>query len=142
MMMASLSTLTNRVLVAGAFAAVGAAAPVVVALATPATPSGPALADCPSNEIMDPNSGACKPIDDVTPQGQVWAPTNPIEPGVTNLAPGAITESGQGNVGQLPEVNGVPCNGGNTGLCIGLEENNPSNTGGVTLPPVPVGAHG
>lgn len=137
--MATLSTLTNRMLVAGGFAVAVAAAPVVVALSAPATPSGPALAECPSNEIMDPNSGACKPVDDVTPTGTDWAPTNPIEPGVTDLAPGALTESGQGNVGQLPEVNGVPCNGGNTGLCIGLEENNPSNTGGVTLPQVPVG---
>ena len=65
--------------------------------------------------------------------------TNPIEPGITDLQPGALTESGAGNVGQLPEVNGIPCNGGNTGLCIGLNQNNPSNTGGVKLPPVPIG---
>lgn len=134
MIMATLSTLTTRLLAAGGFAVAVAAAPVVVALSTPAGPASPALAECPSTEILDPNTGACRPIDDVS------APTtNPIEPGVTDLAPGALTESGQGNVGQLPEVNGIPCNGGNTGLCMGLEADNPSNTGGVTLPPVPVG---
>ena len=132
--MATLSTLTNRLLVAGGFAVAIAAAPVVVALSAPAGPAPHAVADCPSTEVMDPNSGACQPISDVAPPT-----TNPIEPGVTDLAPGALTESGAGNVGQLPEVNGIPCNGGNTGLCIGLEADNPSKTGGVVLPQVPVG---
>lgn len=132
--MATLSTLTTRLLAAGGFAVAVAAAPVVVALSTPAGPESPALAECPSTEMLDPNTGACRPITDVS------APTtNPIEPGATDLAPGALTQSGQGNVGQLPEMNGVPCNGNNTGLCMGLQENNPSNTGGVTLAPVPVG---
>ena len=129
--MATLSVLSNRLLVAGSFAVAAVAAPIVVALATPASN---AVADCPSTEVLDPNTGACKPVSDVTP-----TTTNPIEPGITNLAPNALTESSQGNLGQLPEVNGIPCNGGNTGLCMGLEANNPSNTGGVTLPPVPVG---
>ena len=132
--MATFSTLTSRLLVAGGFAVAIAAAPVVVALSTPAGPASNAVADCPSTEVLDPNSGACQPISDVAPQT-----TNPIEPGVTDLAPGALTESGQGNAGQLPEVDGIPCNGGNTGLCMGLEENNPSNTGGVKLAPVPIG---
>jgi hypothetical protein len=133
--MATLLNLTNRLLVAGGFAVAIAAAPVVVALSAPAGPAPHALANCPSTEVLDPNTGACKPISDVAPQT-----TNPIEPGVTNLAPNGLTESSQGNLGQLPEVNGIPCNGGNNGLCMGLQENNPSNTGGVTLAPVPIGA--
>jgi hypothetical protein len=130
--MATLTSLTHRVLLAGGFAVAVAAAPLVAALAAPA---GPALAQCPSTEVLDPNTGACKPISDQTP-----TTTNPVEPGSTDLAPGGLTESSAGNLGQIPEVNGIPCNGDNTGLCMGLNENNPSNTGGVTLPKPPIGA--
>jgi hypothetical protein len=132
--MASLTTLTNRLLLAGGFAVAIVAAPVVVALSAPAAAPSPAQAEGPMTEVMDPNTGACRPITDMAPQT-----TSPIEPGITNLQPGSLTQSGQGNVGQLPEVNGIPCNGGNTGLCIGLEQNNPGNTGGVTLPQAPIG---
>ncbi|MCW1959552.1 MAG: intersectin-EH binding protein Ibp1 [Mycobacterium sp.] len=135
--MATVTTIAHRWLIAGGFAVAVAAAPVVAAVATTAAPASPALASCPSTEVLDPNTGACKPISD-----QTGPTTNPIEPGVTDLAPGALTESGAGNVGQIPEVNGVPCNGDNTGLCMGLQENNPHNTGGVQLPPVPIGASG
>lgn len=135
--MASSTSLARRVLVAGGFAAVVSAAPLVAVLGTPAGPASPFLAQCPSTEVLDPNTGACKPISDQT------APTiNPIEPGASELQPGSLTESSAGNVGQIPEMNGVPCNGDNTGLCIGLQQNNPSNTHGVTLPPVPIGASG
>jgi hypothetical protein len=132
--MTTFSTLTIRLLTAGGFAVAVAAAPVVVALSTPAAPSGPALADCPMTEVVDPNTGACRPINDQAPPT-----TSAIEPGITDLQPGALTQTSPGHVGQLPEVNGVPCNGGNTGLCIGLEQNNPANTGGVTLPHAPIG---
>ena len=132
--MATLTTLSNRLLVAGGFAVAIAAAPAVATLATPSGPAVHAVATCPSTEVLNPNSGACQPITDVTPQT-----LNPIEPGITDLQPGALTQSGAGSVGQLPEVDGVPCNGGNNGLCMGLQENNASNTGGVVLPQVPVG---
>jgi hypothetical protein len=132
--MSSHTTFAQRLLIAGGFAVAVSAAPMVAALATPAGPAAPALAQCPPNEVLDPNSGACKPISDVAPQT-----TNPIEPGVTDLQPGSLTESGAGNVGQLPEINGIPCEGGNTGLCLGLQQNNPANTGGVVLPQVPIG---
>jgi hypothetical protein len=132
--MSSHTTFAQRLLIAGGFAVAVSAAPLVAALATPAGPAAPALAQCPPNEVLDPNSGACKPISDVAPQT-----TNPIEPGVTDLQPGSLTESGAGNVGQLPEINGIPCEGGNTGLCLGLQQNNPANTGGVVLPQVPIG---
>ncbi len=132
--MAIHTTFARRLLIAGGFAVAVSAAPLFGALGTPAGPPAPALAQCPPNEVLDPNSGACKPISDVAPQT-----TSPIEPGITDLQPGALTESGAGNVGQLPEVNGVPCNGDNTGLCMGLQQNNPANTGGVVLPEVPIG---
>lgn len=131
--MASLTTLTNRVLVAGGFAVAVAAAPVVVALSATATPAGPALAECPPTEVFDPISGACQPIQDVAPPTQ-----NPINPEGAGLAPGAITEgTGTGSVGQLPEVNGIPCTGANTGQCIGLEQSQGANN--VELPQVPIG---
>lgn len=134
MIMATLTALTNRLLIAGGFAVAMAAAPLVVALSTPASPNSPALADCPATEILDPASGACQPIQDVAPPTQ-----NPINPEGAQLAPGAITEgTGSGNAGQLPEVDGIPCNGKNTGMCIGLQESQ-GGTNGVTLPPVPVG---
>ena len=132
--MATLSTRTNRLLVAGGFAVAIAAAPVVVALSTPAGPASHAVADCPDTEVADPVSGACQPISDVAPPTQ-----NPINPETAVMAPGAITQGeGSGAVGQLPSVDGVPCTGGNTGQCLGLEESKgPADT--VTLPPVPVG---
>ncbi len=134
--MATLTTLTNRFLAAGAFAVAVAAAPIVVALSTPAAPAGPALAECPPTEVADPVTGACQPISDVAPPTE-----NPINPEGAALGPDAITEgTGSGSVGQVPEVNGIPCTGANTGQCIGLQEatggNNPA---GVELPPVPVG---
>lgn len=134
--MATLTTLTNRLLVAGGFAVAIAAAPVVVALSTPAAPAGPALAECPTTEVADPVTGACQPISDVAPPTE-----NPINPEGAALGPGAITEgSGTGSNGQLPEINGIPCTGGNVGQCIGLQEaTGGNNAAGVELPPVPVG---
>lgn len=131
--MATLTALTNRLLVAGGFAVAVAAAPVVVALATPSGTAGPAVAECPSTEIADPVTGACQPIQDVAPPTQ-----NPIDPEKAALEPGSLTEgTGTGSTGQLPEVNGIPCTGENTGQCIGLEGGKGANN--VELPPVPVG---
>lgn len=134
--MASLTTLTHRLLVAGGFAVAVAAAPVVVALSAPTAPSAPALAECPANEVADPVTGACQPITDVAPPTE-----NPINPEGAALGPGALTEgTGSGSVGQLPEINGIPCSGGNIGQCIGLQEaTGGNNAAGVELPPVPVG---
>lgn len=131
--MATFTSFAQRVLLAGGFAVAVSAAPLVAALTAPA---GPALAQCPSTEVLDTNTGACKPISD-----QTGPTTNPIEPGATDLQPGALTESGAGNTGQLPEQNGIPCNGNNTGLCMGLQEDN-NNPGGVKLPPVESGVAG
>lgn len=118
--MATLTVSAQRVLLAGSFAVAAAAAPILIAVAAPDAPAAPALATCPSTEVLDPLTGACKPKTDVVAES-----TSPIEPGVTGLAPGSITGSGNsGSVGQLPEINGIPCNGSNTGLCMGLQQEN------------------
>jgi hypothetical protein len=131
--MATLTALTNRLLIAGGFAVAIAAAPVMVTLATPTGTIGNAVADCPSTEILDPATGACQPIQDVAPPTQ-----NPINPENTTLQPGSLTEgTGTGSVGELPTVDGIPCNGGNTGQCIGLEASQGANK--VQLPSVPIG---
>ena len=124
--MATLTALTNRLLVAGGFAVAIAAAPVVVALSTPAGPASHAVAECPSTEIMNPATGACQPIQDVAPPTK-----SPINPENAVLAPGEITQgTGSGEVGQLPSVDGIPCTGANTGKCIGLQE----SQGAATVP--------
>ena len=82
------------------------------------------MATCPSGEVLDQASGACKPVTDKTTEPGV----NPIDPEKVPLQPGEVTSSRPGDVGSLPEVDGIPCNsnhsgGGSTGACIGLEEN-------------------
>lgn len=130
--MATLS-LAHRLLAGGSFAVAAAAAPLMIALGNPAGPASPALADCPITEVLDPVSGACRPIQDVT------APTlNPINPENTSLQPGGITSGQAGDVGELPAVDGIPCTGGNTGQCIGLEQSQGAHNN-VHLPQVPVG---
>ena len=132
--MATHPTLAHRLVLAGGFAVAVAAAPLITAVANPTGPAAPALAQCPPNEVVDPTTGTCMPVTAVAPQAN-----SPIEPGVTDLAPGAITQSDAGNVGQIPEINGIPCEGDNTGLCMGLQENNPAKNDGVVMPQVPMG---
>ena len=131
--MATLTTLTNRLLLAGGFAVAIAAAPVVVALSAPNAAPSPAQAECPMTEIQDPVSGACKPIQDVTPPTQ-----NPINPEGASLAPGGLTQgTGSGGVGQLPQIDGIPCTGANIGQCICLQQSQGAHN--VELPPVQAG---
>ena len=133
--MATFTSFAHRLLLAGGFAVAVSAAPLVAALAPPA---GPAMAECPPGQVFDMETGGCKPITDQAPQT-----LNPIAPGVSDLAPGGITETLPGNVGQLPEVNGIPCTGADTGKCIGLQENNPGAVPGApTLAPVVPGVPG
>lgn len=134
MYMATLTTVTHRVLVAGGFAAAVSAAPLVAALAVAVGPASPALASCPATEVADPVSGACKPLTDVTEPS-----LNPVDPGITGLEPGSVTSGKAGEVGRLPEVNGIPCNGGNTGLCLGLEQ---EAAGEAATPKNPSGLQG
>lgn len=136
--MATRTSYANRILAAGGFAVAISAAPLIAALATPAGPAVTPLAECPPNQVLDPASGACRPVTDAAP------PTfNPIDPNIPNLQPGSITSNEAGQVGRLPEVNGIPCMGDNTGLCIGLQENNPGGVPGApSLAPVVPGVPG
>jgi hypothetical protein len=75
-------------------AAAIAAAPAISALSTPTT----ALAACPNGETEDTYTMVCVP--DLVPNSPNFS-----------SAPG-----------QLPQIDGVPCTGANTGQCIGLSE--------------------
>ena len=131
--MASHTSTAHRLLLVGGFAVAASAAPILIAVATPSGPVSPALAQCPSGEVLDQASGACKQTTDKTP-----TTFNQVDPGITGLQPGGITSSLPGDVGMLQEVNGIPCQGDNTGLCVGLEQDNaakshvPHITTGVT----------
>ena len=61
--------------------------------------SAPAIAACPTGESEDTFTGVCVP--DLVPNSP---------------------EAGQTSPGGLPEINGIPCTGGNSGQCIGLSE--------------------
>lgn len=126
--MATLGSLPRRVLLMGGFALAVAAAPLLTTVA--GHPAGPltgqdrVVAACPSGEVLDQASGACKPVTDKTTEPGV----NPINPENVPLQPDELTSSRPGDVGSLPEVDGIPCNsnhsgGGSTGACIGLQEN-------------------
>ena len=88
----------RRLLLAGGFAVAIAAAPAVAVVAVP-THSAPTIAACPGGESEDTFTGECTP--DLVP--------NSPEVGVTSP-------------GGLPEVDNIPCTGGNSGQCIGLSE--------------------
>lgn len=126
--MASQTTPVRRLLLTAGFALALSAAPLVAAVtATPSPPAGTVLASCPPGEQLDTASGACKPATDKAPTTQ-----SPINPENVPFQPGEVTSSRPGDVGSLPEVDGVPCSGAaggasGTGDCIGLE-NSASNT--------------
>lgn len=120
-MATSTTSLSRRLLLAGGFAAVVATAPLIAAGTNPAHAPAP-LAGCPTGEVVDVASGACKPSTDKAP-----ATMNPLNPENTPFQPGELTSSRPGDVGSLPEVDGIPCNsnnhgGGSSGECIGLQE--------------------
>jgi hypothetical protein len=97
---------SRRAILIGGFALAVAAAPAVTAV-VPALTSPTPIAECPAGAILEPTSGACVS-------------------GGEQAAPEAIP----GNPA-LPQVDGVPCTGANTGECIGLQE---SQGGGGPLP--------
>jgi hypothetical protein len=110
-----MSTLSGprRVLLCGAFALAVTAAPGYAALAAP-SPSAPAVAACPAGETEDLYTDNCIPE------------LSPNVPGGNFPTPDAtgITESTPGDPQSLPEVDGIPCNGGrSSAACYGLEEN-------------------
>lgn len=90
----------RRLILAGGFALAVTVAPVVAALGVSA--SGPAFAACPGGETADTFTGTCSP--DLVPNSPAFGETSP---------------------GGLPEINGIPCTGANSGQCIGLSEDAP-----------------
>ena len=131
--MATLTHTTKRVLSAGGFALAFAAAPLTAVLSAPVQ-TGPAVASCPTGEELNVATGACKPVTDQAP-----STFNPINPEKAPLQAGEITSSRAGDVGELPQVNGVPCTGSHsggssTGECIGLQEE--QNLTATLKPPV------
>jgi hypothetical protein len=101
----------KRIVVAGGFALAVAAAPAVAAFTVPATALGAPAASCPAGEEEDLYTGSCLPH------------TVPNSP--TGGAPASPFGSISGNP-DIPSVDGVPCTGGNTGQCIGLQEDSPA----------------
>lgn len=139
-----MTTPARRLLLAAGFALTLSAAPLLAAVATPSAPAGPALATCPPGETLDTASGACKPATDKAPTTQ-----SPLNPENVPFQPGEVTSSRPGDVGSLPEVDGVPCSGAaggasGTGDCIGLENSAGSahkaphaSVNGQTVSPTP-----
>jgi hypothetical protein len=97
--MATLEISLRRLILAGGFALAVAAAPAVAAVALPAT-TGTPVAACPAGEEEDLYTDQCVPH------------TVPSSPFATNAANPDI-----------PEIDGVPCTGRDSGECIGLAEN-------------------
>jgi hypothetical protein len=104
--MATLKNSARRLAIAGGFALAVAAAPAVAAFTIPSTGPAPAVAACAPGEVVNPANGQCAPP--------------PAE-----TKPGEISNSLPGDSNSLPEVQGIPCTGANTGQCIGLQEEQP-----------------
>jgi hypothetical protein len=99
--MATFHLPTRRLILAGGFAVAIAAAPAIAVIAVPTTGgSSPAVTACAGGETEDQFTNMCVP--DVVPNS----------PDSSSTAP----------VGGLPEINGIPCTGHNSGQCIGLSE--------------------
>jgi hypothetical protein len=109
--MAILEISARRLIIAGGFALAVAAAPAVAAFAGPS--AGPmAQTTCPAGEESDMYTGVCVPH---------TVPNSPAVPAATPPSPfGSIA----GNP-DLPQVDGIPCTGSNSGQCIGLAEDAP-----------------
>lgn len=116
--MATHATFAQRLLIAGGFRRVAiSVAPLISAF-------GGLHGRHPAGRVPG-GSGAQPAHRDLPPEWQCREPDrHPINPEGANLQPGSLTGAEAGEVGRLPEVNGIPCNGQNTGLCIGLSENN------------------
>lgn len=101
--MATLKSSARRLALAGGFALAVAAAPAVAAFAVPSAGAAPAVTECAPGEVVNTEGVGCLPA-----------------PPETN--PGDIAFSTPGDPGSVPEVQGIPCTGANTGQCIGLQE--------------------
>jgi hypothetical protein len=113
--MAISSSVGRRILLAGGFSIAIAAAPAIAFIASPSgAPAGASIA-CPAGESEDLYTDQCIPeMVPNQPGGNYPTPTN---------GGGNVTFSTPGDSNSLPEVQGIPCTGANTGQCIGLQEN-------------------
>ena len=101
----------RRLLLAGGLSIAIAAAPAAAFVMSSPGPAASTVA-CPAGEVEDIYIGECVPeMAPNTPGGNY--------PTVTGTD---ITSSTPGDSGSLPEVQGIPCTGANTGTCIGLQE--------------------
>ena len=101
--MGTISNPARRLALAGGFAFAIAAAPMMAALAVPSAGPAPAVATCAQGETLNTETGECAP-------------------GVAPAQGGDISSSTPGDQNSVPEVNGIPCTGADTGKCIGLQE--------------------
>ncbi|MCW2731785.1 MAG: hypothetical protein JWR13_2601 [Mycobacterium sp.] len=94
----------RRLVLAGGFALAVAAAPAVAAFAVPSVIPASHMADCASGEDADQYTGECVPF------------------AVPNSPAPFSTPAGNPDI---PEIDGVPCTGRDSGACIGLAEDAP-----------------
>jgi hypothetical protein len=95
----------RRVILAGGFAVAIAVAPAAAMVAHPMQPTdSKPMAACDSGEEQDVFTTTCTPI---------LAPNSPS---------GEFTSTAANP--DIPEINGVPCSGRDSGACIGLSEDN------------------
>ena len=101
--MATLKLSARRLILASGFAVAVAAAPAIAVVAVPGPDATPMA--CPAGEEEDLFTNICVPH---------TVPNSP-EPmgGATGSIPGNPS---------LPEIDGIPCTGANSGQCIGLGE--------------------
>ena len=110
--MAISSSVGRRILLAGGFSVAIAAAPAVAFFASPSgAPAAPAVA-CPAGEHEDLYTDQCIP--ELVPNQPGGNYPTPSSTGTTYSTPG--------DPNSLPEIQGIPCTGANTGQCIGLQE--------------------
>jgi hypothetical protein len=109
--MATFPSVGRRILLAGGLSIAIAAAPAAAFVMTSGAPAG-STAACPAGEVEDIYIGECIP--ELAPNTPGGTYPTPAGTGITSSTPGD-SES-------LPEVQGIPCTGANTGQCIGLQE--------------------
>ena len=110
--MAKSPSVGRRILLAGGLSIAIAAAPAAAFVMSSHAPAGSAVA-CPAGEVEDIYIGECVPeMAPNTPGGKYPTPSGT-----------GITSSTPGDPNSVPEVQGIPCTGANTGQCIGLQEN-------------------
>jgi len=98
--MATSSFAIRRQLVIGAFVVASATAPAIAAFSAPEP--GTAVAQCSGGEESDQFTTTCVPflVPNSGPSGFTTTAANP----------------------DMPEIDGIPCTGANSGACIGLSE--------------------